>query len=367
MNKKIKILMTADAIGGVWTYVVELVKGLLPFDFEIVLAVMGSPPSRSQHYEMCCNGNVTILYKPFRLEWMENSDSDIQDAGEWLLSLQDTYDIDLVHINGYSNVALFWKCPVVCVAHSCVYSWYSHVKNCLPDSSWDRYKKRVCEAMVNADTVISPSFAMQRDLIKFYVNIKKTNVIYNGRSDKHFGTGKKEPLLFASGRTWDDAKNLKCLSGVAKNIEWPLYIAGDTGLSKLDEKYLGCLDMTEMIKWFNKASIYIHPALYEPFGLSVLEAAHCGCALVLGDIPSLNEIWENSAIYVNPRSPEDIQEKILYLIQDNEALSYYAEKAKVKAKLYTSESMCRNYVNVYKELLLKNSRIQEISSREKCV
>ncbi len=31
------------------------------------------------------------------------------------------------------------------------------------------------------------------------------------------------------------------------------------------------------------------PARYEPFGLSVLEAALSGCALVLGDIPSLRE------------------------------------------------------------------------------
>jgi glycosyltransferase involved in cell wall biosynthesis len=367
MNKKIKILMTADSIGGVWTYVLELVKGLQPFDFEIVLAVMGNPPSRPQHYEMSCNGNVTILFKPFRLEWMEKSDSDVQDAGEWLLSLQDTYDIDLVHINGYAHVSLFWKCPVVCVAHSCVYSWYSHVKNCYPDSSWDRYKKRVCEAMVNADVVISPSLEMQRDLIKNYINVKKTKVIYNGRSDKHFGIGKKEPLLFASGRMWDDAKNLKCLSNVAKNIEWPLYIAGDQGLSGKEAIYLGLLDTSDMVKWFNKASIYIHPALYEPFGLSVLEAALCGCALVLGDIPSLNEIWDNSAIYVNPRSSDDIEKKINYLIKDSDALLYYADKAKIKAKLYTSELMCRNYANVYKELLLKSSRIKEITWREKCV
>ena len=39
--------------------------------------------------------------------------------------------------------------------------------------------------------------------------------------------------------------------------------------------------------WFARAGIYALPAVYEPFGLSVLEAALSGCALVLGDIPSL--------------------------------------------------------------------------------
>lgn len=357
--------MTADSIGGVWTYVRELVRGL-PSDFEIILAVMGRSPSKSQYDEICCDSKVTVLFKPFRLEWMENAESDIQDAGEWLLSLQDSYDIDLVHINGYAHVSLPWKCPVVCVAHSCVYSWYVHVKNRLPDFSWNQYKKRVCEAMVNADIVISPSFAMQKDLIKNYDTIKKSLVIYNGRSDNHFGTGKKEPLLLASGRIWDEAKNLKCLSGVVKNIEWPLYIAGESGLPEENRNYLGYLDSSEMVSWLNKASIYIHPALYEPFGLSVLEAAHCGCALILSDISSLNEIWENAALYVNPMNPEDIEEKIQYLINDKDALLYYSSKAKSKAQLYTAQLMCTKYEKIYKELLMKNPRIQEISWRERC-
>ena len=40
-----------------------------------------------------------------------------------------------------------------------------------------------------------------------------------------------------------------------------------------------------------RASIYALPARYEPFGLSILEAALSGAALVLGDIPSLREVW----------------------------------------------------------------------------
>ena len=36
----------------------------------------------------------------------------------------------------------------------------------------------------------------------------------------------------------------------------------------------------------SRAAIFFSPALYEPFGLGVLEAAARGCALVLADIPS---------------------------------------------------------------------------------
>ena len=54
---------------------------------------------------------------------------------------------------------------------------------------------------------------------------------------------------------------------------------------------LGKLPAAEMKLWFAHAAIYCLPARYEPFGLSVLEAGLSGCALVLGDIPSLREIW----------------------------------------------------------------------------
>ena len=47
-----------------------------------------------------------------------------------------------------------------------------------------------------------------------------------------------------------------------------------------------------------RAAIYALPARYEPFGLSILEAALSGCALVIGDIPSLREIWADAALFV---------------------------------------------------------------------
>jgi hypothetical protein len=46
------------------------------------------------------------------------------------------------------------------------------------------------------------------------------------------------------------------------------------------------------------------PARYEPFGLSILEAAGDRCALMLGDIPSLREIWDSRAQSVAPGDHE---------------------------------------------------------------
>ncbi len=74
------------------------------------------------------------------------------------------------------------------------------------------------------------------------------------------------------------------------------------GLSALqgEGSSLGLLAPAELADGM-RARIHLCVAgLYEPFGLSVLEAALSGCALVLGDIPSLRENWDGAADFAEP-------------------------------------------------------------------
>src|SRR3989337_4576415 len=96
---------------------------------------------------------------------------------------------------------------------------------------------------------------------------------------------------------WYPAKNIKALGDIAHLLPWPVCIAGDCGTSgnglgeSRSVRRLGRLSSGKISAWYARASIYALPARYEPFGLSVLEAATAGCALVLGDIPSLRANW----------------------------------------------------------------------------
>src|SRR4051812_21601773 len=67
-----RILMTADAIGGVWTYALELTRSLQPHGIEVVLATMGRPLSPDQQLAAKTVRNLEIVESDFRLEWMEN-------------------------------------------------------------------------------------------------------------------------------------------------------------------------------------------------------------------------------------------------------------------------------------------------------
>jgi glycosyltransferase involved in cell wall biosynthesis len=202
---------------------------------------------------------------------------------------------------------------------------------------------------------------MLRSLREHYGAPIRGRVIPNGVSTGRFAIGAKEPLVLAAGRIWDEAKNLGALAAVAPHLAWPVYLAGSaenprgSSLRYASVRALGWLEPAELRKWMARASIYAFPARYEPFGLSVLEAALSGCALVLGDIPTLREVWGDAATYVAPEDEQALLEAIERLIDDQDLRRAMAAAALARAASYTAERMARRYLALYRELVARRS------------
>src|SRR5690606_10065697 len=202
--------------------------------------------------------------------------------------------------------------PTLVVAHSCVLSWWRAVKGCAVPSSWNEYAERVRQGLRRTDVVVAPTRAMLAELRPLYGVSRPSRVVHNGRPPRAGGRVEKRPYGLGVGRSWDEAKNMRALDHAAAGLAWPVYLAGDSrspdgqyGDSK-SLRSLGALPPDRLQRWFDGASIYAHPARYEPFGLSVLEAAQAGCALVLGDIASLRELWQGAACFVSPDDPTEL-------------------------------------------------------------
>jgi glycogen(starch) synthase len=114
---------------------------------------------------------------------------------------------------------------------------------------------------------------------------------------------------------------------------------------------LGRLSSETLSWWFSRAAIFILPAHYEPFGLSALEAALSGCALVLGDTASLREIWDDAALFVRPDDPEHILVSLLELIGNSSLRADFSRRAQRRARLFTTERMAQEYMDLYAKLL----------------
>lgn len=365
-----KVLMTADCVGGVWSYCLELARSEAFRDLTLCLAVLGGPVPRRQALEALRVPNLQLEEISGRLEWMEDPWDDVARAGDWLLELEDRFAPDLVHLNGYSHGALPFRAPKLVAGHSCVLSWWQAVKQEEAPASWNRYRQAVTMGVRGADLVIAPSRAMLDSLAHFYGPLPNARVIYNGRRPHGFQPGVKQPLILSAGRVWDEAKNIAALVAIASELSWPVYVAGENQhpasagrvLAADRVAFLGQLTQQDLAQWYGKASIYVLPAWYEPFGLSILEAALSGCVLVLGDIPSLREIWGEAALYVPPGEPDSLRRVLQDLCDHPARRIELSALAQCRAPLYAAEAMATAYRTAYLTLLaMRQASTEELA------
>lgn len=351
-----RVLMTTDTVGGVWTFSLELCAELTARGVEVLLAAAGAEPTPDQRRAAAALHGVQLAVSATRLEWMARPWEDVDRRGEWLLALADGFRPDVVHLNDYAHGVLPWAAPVVVVGHSCVLSWFEAVRGHAAPAEWQEYRARVRAGLRAASVVVAPTAAMLSALVRHHGPLERTRVISNGARAERFPPAQKEPLIFSAGRLWDDAKNIGALVEVAPELPWPVAVAGPASLDGRADPLpgvwsLGRLPHDALARWLGRASIYALPARYEPFGLSVLEAALAGCALVIGDIPSLREVWGDTALYVPPRDHAALAATLRLLVREERARAGLARAARARALELTARRTASAYASTYRELL----------------
>jgi glycosyltransferase involved in cell wall biosynthesis len=351
--------MTADTVGGVWTYALELARALASHGVEVTLATLGAPLSEAQWAQARALPNLAVEESRFALEWMDDPWDDVRASGDWLLSLEARLRPDVVHLNGYAHGALPWPRGPLVVGHSCVLSWWRAVKGEDAPGRYARYHDAVAAGLRAAGRVVAPSASMLEALRAHYGPLPAADVITNARSAEEFPPGvEREPFILSAGRLWDEAKNVATLAAVAPRLGWPVRVAGDARhpagwtVESPGVELLGLLAPSELARWMARAAVYALPARYEPFGLSALEAALAGCALVLGDIPSLREVWgDGAALFVPPGDGDALVEALESLRRDGALRSGLAARARARALTYTPRRMAAAYLSVYAGLM----------------
>ena len=335
-DRRPSILLTADCVGGVWTAATELAVALAARGIQVHLASMGAALQAHQRERLeGCEG-VELHESEFALEWMPDPWRDVDAAGQWLLSLEQRLRPDLVHLNQFAFGSLPFRAPKLVVGHSCVLSWWRAVHGGDAPPEWDLYRDRVRAGLRGADLVAAPTAAMRDSLTEHY-GVHGV-VLPNGRDPALFRPGARQPFVFAAGRFWDPAKNLSALQAVAPHLDWPVCVAGsDEAVAGV--RSLGVLSARDVARHMARASIYALPARYEPFGLSALEAGLAGCALVLGDLPSLREVWGGAATYVPPDDHDALRSTLQRLIADGGERERLAGAARRRALEFSPEAM----------------------------
>jgi glycosyltransferase involved in cell wall biosynthesis len=358
MTMPLRILMTTDAVGGVWVYATELACSLCKAGNEVMLAVIGPRPRPDQLRPLRGVHGLQLKITDLLLEWMDPAGTDIRRAGQMLRSIADEFRPDAVHLNSFREGNLNWPAPVLIVAHSCVKTWWRACRSGqIGGARWPTYCDRVAAGLHAADAWVAPSAAF-RDLISAtYRPRAQGSVIWNGLTIAARATA-KQPYILAAGRLWDEAKNLAAAAAIASELPWPVHVAGETrGPDGGDVKAaygqiksLGALPRPALLDEMRDASIFVSPALYEPFGLTVLEAAASGCALVLSDLPSFRELWDDAALFVGPRDRNALRTALQSVCRDDALRARLQVKARMRARRYSQRAMLSAYLRLYREM-----------------
>ncbi|MFL5860950.1 MAG: glycosyltransferase family 4 protein [Solirubrobacteraceae bacterium] len=360
-----RVLMTADTVGGVFTYAVELAEGLRRDGVEVALATFGRRMSRDQRRRVRAAGADVLLESSLGLEWMPDPWDDVRAAEDLLLELERREVPDVVHLNAFAHGAASWRAPAVVVGHSCVCSWWAAVHGQAPPASWSGYRAAVTGGIAGASAVVAPTSAMLGALADWYGPLpRESRVILNGSG--YVGATSptpKRPFVVSAGRLWDEAKNAAALGRAASRpgLRGRVLLVGEIsrpaggyssaeGATFRDATLLGPLAPAALARVRRTAAVYAAPAQYEPFGLGILEAARDRCALVLGDIPTLRELWDGAAVFVAPGDDEQLGDTLERLLDDSVAAAALGELARSRARRYTLAAMAAGYGDLYRSL-----------------
>ena len=350
-----RILLTLDAVGGVWRYAMDLAAGLSQSGYTFTFAGFGPAPSAAQRAEAERMGQLIWLDAP--LDWLAEDEAQLDRIPALLRELVAEQEIDLVHLNLPSQACgLQLDVPVLVVSHSCVVTWFAGVRHSAVPPNWQWQFRRNRAGFDAADAVLAPSHAHADMLRASYGHIDGLGVVYNG-TNANLAPSRKEAVVFAAGRWWDDGKNGALLDAAASRSSWPVAMAGPNRgpngqqLDLRNARALGELPHAEVAQWMARAAIVASPSRYEPFGLAPLEAARAGAALVLSDIPTYRELWDGAALFAPADDAAAFADAMNRFISDDALRHEFAARARERSGRYTLEAQVTAMRSVYDHLL----------------
>lgn len=340
--------MSADASGGEWASALELCRALGARGLSVTLATQGAPLLPSQWAEAGGVPGLRVEQGAWRSENAPDSWADVAAAGAWLLELEARYLPDVVHLHGYCHGALPWRRKPLVVAQAC------------PRARAARdplYDAEVTRGLRAAGHVAVPSLALRESLELQAGPLPRTSLIPPARCHTGFPPAAlREPFVFTQGAPWDEARNLEVLEAVAPRLDWPILVAGPLEhpaggrVRSRTVHFLGDLPRSALADRLGRASLFVLPSREEPSGLAALDAALAGCALVLGDIPALREMWEDAAVFVSPEDPQMWTRALRRLLGDPVLRGRMSTLARTRALAFSPERMADAYLALYGRL-----------------
>lgn len=280
---------------------------------------------------------------------------------------------------GFSLLPL--NCPSIATIYDLSHARYPEYHP--PRRVW-LLNKMLPKTLSHANRILTISQFTRDELITLFNPKQPIDIAYPGVSSSFFNIEENEikkcrdkyslPNNFIlSVGTLEPRKNLtglvQAFQRLPKNIRqnFPLVIAGGKGwqdssikntISQLDEAgealILGYIDQDDIPALYASASAMAYVSYYEGFGMPIAEAMAAGTPVLTSDTTSMPEVAANSALTANPRNTEQISEKLLSILRDNDMRLTLSQKGKQRALNFTWQAASRILIESLKQLKKKN-------------
>lgn len=349
----IRLLMTADAVGGVWTYALDLARALAP-EVRTMLVVLGPSPSPDQRLEAAAVAGLELVETGLPLDWTAPELADIREAGAIVRGLARGFRADLIHLNSPPLAYDGGFCaPVVGACHSCLATWWSEVREGPMPEDFRWRSAAVWQGLINCDVTVAPTAAFAAATARAY-EVPRPFVVHNGRTPAPPAPRVRDGFVFTAGRLWDDGKNIGLLDAAAARLGETVFAAGPVEGPNGDRRTLaharplGRISADSVRRWLGRTGVFASVPRYEPFGLAVLEAAQAGCPLVLSDIATLRELWEGAAVFVDVDDAAGLAAALERLLADPQEAARLGAAARQRAARYSVEAMAAGLSDIYR-------------------
>lgn len=126
---------------------------------------------------------------------------------------------------------------------------------------------------------------------------------------------------------------------------------------KMDDKIIFCghKNIHELVRLYQKSTLYISPSHYESGPLTLLEAMACGKPVIATNMGVAQECIKNyeNGILVEPRSLKDMRNAISKLLDDKKLRDKLGKNArKTILENYTWDKVVNRYTYLYEDIIL---------------
>lgn len=222
-----------------------------------------------------------------------------------------------------------------------------YMRSCRQGTGKSRIEMLEELAIRGADALITVSKFMQKEIKEKYGRSAK--VVYNAPSvsekDMLPGVSREENRVLFVGRIAEQ-KGLKYLIYSAKDVlksvpSAKVVIAGAGNLRRPLEEFskslgikesiifTGFVERKQLVQEYQKATLFVSPSVYEPFGITLLDAAVLGAPIIATRKTGALELFSKESVAVlNGEDAKDISKTIVALLGDEKRRGEMAQNAK---------------------------------------